>query len=139
MIAQGFAEGFGSAPSKHNPGNIKGSGGFKTYSSWEAGWSAFATYVDDIKKKAKATSSNKLIHCYSEEVNKALKNAGVKYNETGPYDYTSGNPSLRQYIIGSFVTWGDNNNPAMYLVNVAVTLKQFGVNFNVDEPMINWV
>jgi len=45
---------------------------------------------------------------------------------------------VRQYL-NVYAPWGDGNNVANYIANVAATMKSFGFDISVDEPMENYI
>lgn len=145
VIAMSFGvqEGFGSSPGCKNPGNIRGTGcnGYKKYATWEEGWKGF---LDDIFNKwvnsgLPATASGKYPNCYIEQTNKLFKESNLKYKESTDYAYKKGSkPTLRQFI-NVYAPWGDKNNPSNYIAAVATTLKGYGYDINVDDPMNTWV
>ena len=143
-LAQGAAEGMGTQPSCHNPGNIDGGtcgqgNRFKQFPTWERGWIEYSSYLQNKIQSIGGSAGTKFADCYVGESNITFQLAGVKYNPSGPYNNTGGKPTLRQYI-NVYAPWGDGaNNPANYIANVAKTMKQFGYDISVDEPMVNYI
>jgi hypothetical protein len=142
-ITQALLEGIGTSPERKNPGNIrKDSNSFKKFTTWKDGWSAlneryYETWA--IKGNVTPTLSWKYSDCYSDEANTNFKASNLKYNESGPYAYKKGEkPTLRQFI-NIYAPWGDRNNPTNYTGIIAATLKDYGVNINIDDKMINWL
>jgi len=139
-MSQAIDEGFGSAPSRKNPGNLRPSSnkGFKTFSTWQEGYEAYSEYLLG-RSKTGWSWSNTLADCYVADTNKLFKNGGVKYQDLGSYAYTKNtSPSLRQYI-NQYAPWGDKNNPSNYALSTALTLKSYGFNVDIDEPMNTWI
>jgi hypothetical protein len=123
-----------------NPGNIMNGSVFVQYPTWKDGWLA---YEKNLKSKTSVignSASNKYADCHTLETNAVLKASGVKYNISGPYNNTGGPPTLRQYI-NVYAPWSDvnTNNPANYIADIAFTMKYYGYNNNVDEPMSNYL
>lgn len=143
-LAFGVTEGFGSGPGCKNPGNIRGAGcnnGFKKYNTWKEGWEGFNDDVLTkwVNGKVPPTKSATYVECYSDETNNIFEESGVDFKVLDDYNYTpKSNPTLRQFI-NIYAPWGDNNNPSNYIAGVAKTLKDYGYNINVDDPMSTWL
>ena len=137
-MAQGVAEGFGSAPSRKNPGNIRGDGSYKTYPSWEEGWKDYSDYLGKRFKTGWTWDSTKA-NCYLQETNKMFQETGLTFKSLQDYTYKRNtSPTLRQYI-NIYAPWGDNNNPSNYMAAVAKTLLDYGYNIDVDTIMSTWL
>lgn len=140
-LTQGLLEGFGSSPERRNPGNIRsGNSGFKIYDSWKEGWQAYSdTYLTKwVNGSVTPTKSAQYPDCYSSLSNQVFKTSGVKFTDKKSYNYISGSPTLRQYT-NIYAPWGDNNNPSNYCAVIAKTLKDYGVDINIDDNMNTWV
>ena len=140
-LTQGLLEGFGSSPNRRNPGNIRGGNDFSVYGTWKEGWTR---YLDDKLIKWSEgnpvpTKSASYVKCYDSESNEIFKKTGVKYKQNIEYNYSQGqSPTLRQYV-NIYAPWGDSNNPTNYCAAIAVTLKDYGYNINVDDKMNTWL
>jgi len=140
-LTQALLEGFGTAPNRRNPGNLRGDGGFAVYGTWKEGWTR---YLDDklirwADGNPVATKSASYVKCYDGESNEIFKKTGVKYKENIEYNYTQGQSmTLRQYT-NVYAPWGDNNNPTNYCAAIAITLKDYGYDINVDDKMDTWL
>jgi hypothetical protein len=141
-ITQGLIEGFGSSPSRKNPGNIRKGSGFQNYSTWAEGWKAYADkYLGTwINGQVVAAASSKYASCYVDDSNKTFTSNNIPFTTAGNYDYKydGSSPTLRQFV-NIYAPWGDSNNPTNYIGELAVTLKDFGHNINVDAKMNTWL
>jgi len=142
-ITLALQEGLGSSPNRKNPGNIrKDSNNYKIYNTWGEGWRALHDryFKDWVNGKVVAADSWKYPDCYKVDANKLFSNSNIGYNPNSDYNYKKlGDlPSLRQFV-NIYAPWGDNNNPNNYIGGIAKTLKEYGYNINVDDPMKNWL
>jgi hypothetical protein len=141
-VTQGLIEGFGSSPSRKNPGNIRKGKGFQNYATWAEGWKAYADkYLGTwINGQVVAADSAKYSSCYVDDSNKTFTNNNIAFTTAGNYDYKydGSSPTLRQFI-NIYAPWGDSNNPTNYIGELAVTMKDFGYNINVDAKMNTWL
>jgi hypothetical protein len=140
-LTQALLEGFGTSPNRRNPGNLRDGDSFAVYGTWKEGWTR---YLDDkltkwSKGKPPATKSASYVKCYDTESNEIFKKTGVKYKENVDYNYKQGeSPTLRQYT-NIYAPWGDNNNPTNYCAAIAITLKDYGYDINIDDKMDTWL
>jgi hypothetical protein len=140
-LTQALLEGFGSSPQRRNPGNLRDGKRFAVYGTWKEGWTR---YLNDklirwSDGNPVVTESASYVKCYDTDSNEVFKKTGVNYKENIEYNYKQGqSPTLRQYT-NIYAPWGDNNNPTNYCAAIAITLKDYGYNINVDDKMDTWI
>ena len=148
-IALGFVEGIGVNQSRRNPGNITsvkkipGQSRFVTYPTWKKGWEEFYDkYITTwcFNGNVTPTTSATYANCYKDDVNQVLSNSGSKFQTLANYNYAQGQkPTLRQFV-NIYNPWGDgHNNVGNYIAAIAITMKDFGYDIDVDVPMDTWL